>query len=114
MATHKTSNVMAVSLIAGLAGAGIALLLAPRSGRETRQKIHEKTDELKHQAGENVDKARLKMQHQAEKMKAWKEHMARKALEEGQEVTDKLKETMNEKEQADFDARMLPNWEEEV
>ncbi len=37
-------------LVGGLIGAGITLLLAPRSGRETREKIKGTTDEVKGKA----------------------------------------------------------------
>ena len=41
------SNVMLISVLSGLAGAGLALLLAPRSGRETRGKLQTSANDLK-------------------------------------------------------------------
>ena len=40
-------------LLGGLVGAGFALLLAPQSGRETRQKIREFTDDVTEKAKAN-------------------------------------------------------------
>jgi gas vesicle protein len=52
------SSTMLMAVAAGAIGAGIALLLAPRSGRETRHKLHEAADEMKQRAHENLDLAK--------------------------------------------------------
>jgi gas vesicle protein len=44
--------------VGALAGAGIALLFAPRSGRETRALLARKTRELKARAGDALDQAK--------------------------------------------------------
>ena len=44
--------------LGGLVGAGVAFLLAPRAGSETRQKIRELADEAKEKAGGYYDQAR--------------------------------------------------------
>lgn len=44
-------------LVGGLVGAGIALLFAPRSGAETRQRIREMGEDLKDTASDYVHKA---------------------------------------------------------
>lgn len=49
---------MAAFAIGALAGAGLALLFAPRSGRETRELLVRKTRELKEKAGEALDDAK--------------------------------------------------------
>jgi gas vesicle protein len=46
-ATYNTVGVMAGMLIGGLAGAATMLLLAPRSGKDTRKQIQEKGIELR-------------------------------------------------------------------
>jgi gas vesicle protein len=45
-------------LLGGIVGAGLALLLAPQSGEETRRKITEASDDLKHKADDLVKHAR--------------------------------------------------------
>jgi gas vesicle protein len=45
-------------LIGGLVGAGIALLMAPQSGDETRSMIRDKSQEIKDRATSTVDETR--------------------------------------------------------
>ena len=45
--SNARPNVMLISVPSGLAGAGLALLLAPRSGRETRDKLQSSANDLK-------------------------------------------------------------------
>lgn len=53
----NSSSALAGLLIGGLAGAGAALLLAPQSGKETREQIQQKTIELRDRAAETVEGA---------------------------------------------------------
>jgi gas vesicle protein len=75
MTDHTTGNpgktLMAVT-IAGLAGAAAALLFAPRSGRETREKIKSEADKAKHAAEDKMHVAKGGLDsklNQAKKMK---------------------------------------------
>ncbi|MBU1397953.1 MAG: YtxH domain-containing protein, partial [Proteobacteria bacterium] len=45
-------------LLGSLVGAGIALLIAPQTGRETRGKIREYTESAKEKAAESVQKVK--------------------------------------------------------
>lgn len=57
---HKTNTaapVVAGLVIGGLAGAGVALLLAPQSGKETRTQIQQKTMELRDRTAVTMDEA---------------------------------------------------------
>ena len=63
-------------VVGGLVGAGLALLLAPQSGEETRSQIKDKSFELKDGAVEGLAEAGQRAQAQAD---AWQE--------KGQEVT---------------------------
>lgn len=56
-------------LFGGVIGAGLALLLAPQSGRETRQKIKEFTDEAKEKAKKYTEDVKGKATSTAEKGK---------------------------------------------
>ena len=48
-------------LLGGLVGAGVALLLAPKSGKETREKIKEFADDVKEKAEGYVEQAKGKI-----------------------------------------------------
>lgn len=54
----------------GVVGAGLALLLSPQSGAETRNQIRDKSLELKDQAAEGLAEASQRAQVQAD---AWQE-----------------------------------------
>ena len=62
--------------LGGLVGAGVALLLAPKAGSETRQKIKELAEEVKEKAGVYYEQAKDK---------------ASSAVEVGKEFVDKKK-----------------------
>jgi len=47
---YGSGSIFLSFLLGGLVGAGFALLLAPQSGRETRQKIKELSDDVKEKA----------------------------------------------------------------
>jgi gas vesicle protein len=66
-------------VIGGLLGAGLALLLAPQSGEETRIRIKDKSFELKDGVVEGLAEAGQRAQAQAD---AWQE--------KGQEVTEAI------------------------
>ncbi len=53
-------------VIGGLIGAGVALLLAPQSGEETRDFIKDKSIELRDRAYETADEARVKAEQLAQ------------------------------------------------
>ena len=53
------AGTVALAFLVGAAvGAGVALLLAPRSGRETREKLLSLLDDAKGQAGRGADRVR--------------------------------------------------------
>lgn len=53
----NTMSMLAGFVVGGVAGAGVALLLAPQSGKETRAQIQHKTVELRDRAAEKVEGA---------------------------------------------------------
>ncbi len=57
-------------LLGGLIGAGVALLLTPRSGREVRGLIGDKSRELADDAASFVDKQRQALQWRRERLSA--------------------------------------------
>lgn len=58
MTERSTSNIFAVSLLAGMSGMLLALLVAPRSGRETRRKLELAAGDLRDKTSEGLDHAK--------------------------------------------------------
>ena len=57
----RTTSILVALVVGGLAGAGIALLLAPQSGKRTRQQIADLAEDLKDYATDLTDKVRTKV-----------------------------------------------------
>lgn len=55
---YGAGSVFLSFLLGGMVGAGLALLLAPQSGVETRRKIREFADEVKDKATDYADQAK--------------------------------------------------------
>ena len=58
---ERTRSVLVALVVGGLVGAGIALLLAPQSGKRTRQQIADLAEDLKDYAADLTDKVRTKV-----------------------------------------------------
>jgi gas vesicle protein len=86
-------------LLGGLVGAGFALLLAPQSGRETRQKIKDLTDDVKEKAMGYVGEVKEKVTTGVEKGKDLyeeKKSIITTAIEAGKEAYTKEKERLSQ------------------
>lgn len=83
--------------IGGVIGAGVALLFAPKSGRETRQLIKDTAENVKEKAGECAGQAKTKVVSAVEKGKGLfqeKKAVLATAIEAGKEAYDKEKEKL--------------------
>jgi gas vesicle protein len=83
--------------IGGLVGAGVALLLAPQPGAETRQKIKELADEAKEKAAKYAEEVKGKVTSTVEKGKELveeKKSLVTAAVEAGKEAYQKEKEKL--------------------
>jgi gas vesicle protein len=83
--------------IGGLVGAGVALLLAPQSGKETRQKIKELVDDAKEKAtkyGEEVKSKVTSAVGKGKELVQEKKSLITTAVEAGQEAYAKEKEKL--------------------
>jgi gas vesicle protein len=83
--------------IGGLVGAGVALLLAPQSGKETRQKIKELVDDAKEKATKYAEEVKSKVTSAVGKGKELvqeKKSLITTAVEAGQEAYAKEKEKL--------------------
>ncbi len=81
--------------LGGLIGAGVALLLAPKPGRETREKIKEFAGEAREKAEEVIDQVKGKVTTAVEKGKELyeeKKSIVATAIEAGKEAYSKEKE----------------------
>ena len=58
---RSTGSIILAFFIGGLVGAGVVLLLAPQSGKETRQKIKGLTDEAKEKATKYAEEVKSKV-----------------------------------------------------
>lgn len=58
---NKTGTVLISFLIGGIVGAGVALLLAPQSGRKTRRQILDAADDVREQASGYAKKLKEKI-----------------------------------------------------
>ena len=57
----RTRSILVALAVGGLVGAGIALLLAPQSGKRTRQQIADLAEDLKDYATDLTEKVRTKV-----------------------------------------------------
>lgn len=76
----------------GLIGAGVALLIAPKTGEETRRMIKELAEEVKEKAGDYVDQVKNKATAYVEKGKDFVEkerNVIAKTMEAGKEAYKK-------------------------
>lgn len=79
-------------LIGGLAAAGTMLLLAPQSGKQTRDQIRQKGLQLRDQATETVEDAVAQTRARAEQITAGVREKAGELQQRGQEMLDEKKE----------------------
>ncbi len=94
---HGAGSILLSFLLGGLVGAGFALLLAPQSGRETRQKIRELSEDAKEKALGYVEDIKGKVTSNIEKGKGYyeeKKSLISSAIEAGKEAYEKEKERL--------------------
>lgn len=94
---RSTGSIIFASFIGGLVGAVVALLLAPQSGKETRQKIKELTDDAKEKAAKYAEEVKSKVTYPVEKGKELveeKKSLITTAVEAGKEAYVKEKEKL--------------------
>ena len=85
----SSGSVLLSFLLGGMVGAGLALLLAPQSGPETRKKIKEFSDDMKEKAAGYMDQAKERVNATVEKSKDYideKKSVLTAALEAGKEA----------------------------
>ena len=58
---HSASSVFLSFILGGLVGAGVALLMAPRSGKETREKLTGMAEDVKGKATDYAGQVKEKL-----------------------------------------------------
>jgi gas vesicle protein len=91
--SNDLGNFLAGLIIGGLAGAAVALLMAPQSGEETRTMIKDRSIELKDRAVEYGQDARSRAEKALEDARL----RADDALEELRERADELSQIVKER-----------------
>jgi len=79
-------SVFAGVLIGGLAGAITGLLLAPQSGKQTRDQIQNKAVDLRGRAGEKVEDTLGQIRERAQLLKTGVKNKAEELKHQGQDV----------------------------
>lgn len=94
---HSAGSLILAFFIGGLVGAGVALLLAPQPGKETRQKIKELAEDTKEKAVKYAEEVKGKMTSTVGKGKEIieeKKSLVTAAIEAGKETYEKEKEKL--------------------
>ncbi len=115
MAQQNAHNNMWLPVAAGLLGAGLALLFAPRSGRDTRAQLKTKATDLKEQAEDGLSSARETLDKSLNEAKDLRDRLTaaitqtgKKAKQEMEDLREGVAARRNDNES------VLTNWEEEV
>jgi gas vesicle protein len=100
---YSMGGVVLSFLLGGIVGAGFALLMAPQSGRETRQKIRELSDDVKEKAMDYVGEVKGKVTGGIDKSKEIyeeKKTMISSAIDAGKEAYEREKERLSKEPNA--------------
>ena len=100
---YGSGSILLSFLLGGLVGAGFALLMAPQSGRETRQKIKDLTDDVKEKAMGYAGEVKEKVTTGVDKgrdLYEEKKSIITTAIEAGKEAYTKEKERLSQEPNA--------------
>ncbi len=94
---HGSASILLSFLLGGVVGAGLALLLAPQSGQETRRRIRELADDVSEKASDYAGQARERVNAMVDEGKGYyeeKRSLIKSALDAGKEAYEKEKEKL--------------------
>ena len=100
---YSSGSMLLSFLLGGIVGAGLALLLAPQSGEETRNKIRDLADDVKDKTTGYVDKTKGKITSYVDDGKEYyeqKKSLVKSAIDAGKEAYEKEKERLSREENA--------------
>jgi gas vesicle protein len=93
----SASSMLLAFLLGGVVGAGVALLVAPKTGQETRRMIKDLTEDAKEKAESYIEQAKEKAESAVEKGKDFLEKeksVITSAVEAGKEAYEKEKKKL--------------------
>ncbi len=94
---YSSGSMLVSFLLGGIVGAGLALLLAPQSGEETRKKIRDFADDVKDRTTDYVEKTKDRITSYVDDGKGFyeqKKSIVKSAIEAGKEAYEKEKERL--------------------
>jgi gas vesicle protein len=100
---YSSGSMLISFLLGGIVGAGLALLLAPQSGEETRKKIRDIADDVKEKTGSYVEKGKETVTSYVEKGKGLyeeKKSLVTSAIDAGKDAYEKEKERLSKEQNA--------------
>jgi gas vesicle protein len=113
MAETRSSKALLVPIFAGMLGAGVALLFAPRSGRETREKMRMRAEDMKHQTKEGAAEIRESLDRSIREAQDLKERLSVAMAGTDRKAKQELREDQEER-RTPQQSPVLSTWEEEV
>ncbi len=100
---YSSGSMLVSFLLGGLVGAGLALLLAPQSGEETRKKIMDLAEDVKDKTTGYVDKTKETISSYVDEGKGLyeqKKSIVKSAIEAGKEAYEREKERLSKEQNA--------------
>jgi gas vesicle protein len=100
---YSSGSMLLSFLLGGMVGAGLALLLAPQSGEETRKKIRDFADDVKDKTTDYVEKTKDKLTSYVDEGKGLyeqKKSIVKSAIEAGKEAYEREKERLAKEQNA--------------
>lgn len=92
---YSEGSILLSFLLGGLVGAGVALLVAPNSGQETRRRIREIAEDVTDRAGDYAEEVKGRVTSTIEKGRDYyqdKKSIIATAVEAGKEAYEREKE----------------------
>jgi len=97
----SAGSVILAFLLGGLVGVGASLLLAPKTGRETREKLRDLTDDAKEAAEDYIDQVKMKVTSTVGRGKDFfqeKKSIITTAVDAGKEAYEREKERLTKEQ----------------
>lgn len=116
MTESSSSRRILLPIAMGMLGATLALLFAPRSGKETREKMRSKAEDVKSQAEDNISSTKEKLDQGLKEVQELKNRLYNaftETRESAKQAIDKVKNDQLTKDDK-ATSSILSTWEEEV